>query len=98
MLFLCAPFPGIRSISALAQADIEGHHDHKSQDGGPGCQLPITTGDGEKSKTLAQSGTLSMLQVSSAIHISDRNDTSAINNDNNIAMPGKLINSWNPEG
>lgn len=85
----------------LAQAYIEGHHDHKSQDGGPGCQLPVTTGGvgwGEKSKTLAQSGTLSMLQVSSAIHISNRNDTSAINNDTNIAMPGKLINSWNPKG
>lgn len=27
---------------ALAQANIEGHHHHKSQNGGPGGQFPVT--------------------------------------------------------
>lgn len=34
---------GVPRLSELAEAHIKGHHHHKSQDGGPGCQLPVAT-------------------------------------------------------
>lgn len=34
---------GVPKLSELAEAHIKGHHHHKSQDGGPGCQLPVAT-------------------------------------------------------
>lgn len=36
-------FTESHGLSELAEAHIKGHHHHKSQDGGPGCQLPVAT-------------------------------------------------------
>lgn len=34
---------GVPRFSELAEAHVKGHHHHKSQDGGPGCQFPVAT-------------------------------------------------------
>lgn len=35
--------------AALPQADIQGHHHHEAEHGGPGSQLPVATA-GKKTK------------------------------------------------
>jgi hypothetical protein len=40
---LVLSFTESHGLSELAEAHIKGHHHHKSQDGGPGCQLPVAT-------------------------------------------------------
>lgn len=35
--------PRVPGLSELAEAHIQRHHHHESQDGGPGGQLPVAT-------------------------------------------------------
>lgn len=35
--------PGVPRLLELAEAHIQRHHHHESQDGSPGCQLPVAT-------------------------------------------------------
>lgn len=41
--FLVLPFLGSEALQQLAQTNIQRHHHHKTQDGGPGRQFPVTT-------------------------------------------------------
>lgn len=46
------PSLGSGSLSALAQTNVQRHHHHETQDGGPGRQLAVTTGrEGSEEKS-----------------------------------------------
>ena len=85
---LRAAVPGVRSISALAQTNVQRHHHHEAQDGGPGRQFAITTRREGKAEgeTSMQRGTASKLTASSSVQFRGKHATPIHNNSNNNSI------------
>lgn len=88
------PFPGSEALQQLAQTNIQRHHHHKTQDGGPGRQFPVTTrreGKEEKEDFDALRDSIQAESILHNVQFQEKYATTINNNNIDLGLTDTLL-------